>query len=177
MKRIGYLFDKIIDDDNISLAIDEAAKDKKNNKFVLAIKGKRFFYIDIIKKMLINDSFKNWIVDKYQVIDKGSGKTRDVLLTSYFPDQIIHHAVMQVIIPILSRGMISTCCANIPKRGNLYARDYVFSYLKKDFKGTKYCLKMDIRKFYQSISIPRLKKKLRRIIKDNKVLSILDEIL
>ena len=85
MKRIGYLFEKIIDDDNISLAIDEAAKDKKNNKFVLAIKGKRFFYIDLVKKMLINDSFKNWIVDKYQVIDKGSGKVRDVLLTSYYP--------------------------------------------------------------------------------------------
>lgn len=177
MKRVGYLFEKIIDDDNISLAIDEAGKDKKNNRFVLAIKGKRFFYINKIKEMLVNDKFKNWIVDKYQVIDKGSGKIRDVLLTSYYPDQVIHHAVMQVIIPILSRGMISICCANIPKRGNLYARDYVFSYLKQDFRGTKYCLKMDIKKFYPSISILRLKKKLRTIIKDNKVLSIIDEIL
>ena len=50
--------------------------------------------------MLINDSFKNCIVDKYIVIDKGSGKKRDVLLTSYYPDQIIHHALMQVIVPI-----------------------------------------------------------------------------
>ena len=73
--------------------------------------------------------------------------------------------------------MISTCCANVPKRGNIYARDYIFSYLQKDFKGTKYCLKVDIRKFYQSISIVCLKKKLRCVIKDNKVLSLIDEIL
>jgi len=40
----------------------------------------------------------------------------------------------------------------------------------KDVEGTKYCLKLDIRKFYPSIDHTVLKTIIRKKIKDNKLL-------
>lgn len=44
-------------------------------------------------------------------------------------------------------------------------------------KGYKYCLKLDIVKFYQSIDNQILKRIIRRKIKDEKLLSLIDEII
>jgi len=52
--------------------------------------------------------------------------------------------------------------------------------LKKDLKNeveTKYCLKLDVRKFYPSVDHAILKRIIRRKIKDNKLLSLLDNII
>lgn len=45
-----------------------------------------------------------------------------------------------------------------------------------DAEGTIYCLKIDVRKFYPSINHRTMKRLLRRKIKDEKLLVILDEI-
>lgn len=47
----------------------------------------------------------------------------------------------------------------------------------KDIEGTKYCLKLDIKKFYPSINHRLLKKLLRKKFKDAKLLSLLDMII
>lgn len=47
----------------------------------------------------------------------------------------------------------------------------------KDTEGTKYCLKLDIKKFYPSINHRLLKKMLRKKFKDAKLLSLLDMII
>jgi len=47
----------------------------------------------------------------------------------------------------------------------------------KDTAGTEYCLKLDIRKFYPNVNHDILKEQLRRKIKDNDLLWLLDEII
>lgn len=49
--------------------------------------------------------------------------------------------------------------------------------LDKDPEGTKYCLKLDIKKFYPSINHDILKQVLRKKIKDEDLLWLLDEII
>lgn len=49
--------------------------------------------------------------------------------------------------------------------------------LKTDPEGTVYCLKMDIRKFYPSIDHDILKGIVRRKLKDERLLALLDEII
>lgn len=49
--------------------------------------------------------------------------------------------------------------------------------LKLDPEGTKYCLKIDVRKFYPSIDHDILKQVVRRKIKDKRLLWLLDEII
>lgn len=49
--------------------------------------------------------------------------------------------------------------------------------LASDIEGTKYCLKLDIRKFYPSVDHDILKSIIRKKIKDKRFLVILDEII
>ena len=49
--------------------------------------------------------------------------------------------------------------------------------MKQDADGTRYCLKIDVRKFYPSIDHELLKQVVRRKIKDNRLLALLDEII
>ena len=49
--------------------------------------------------------------------------------------------------------------------------------LRKDPDGTRYCLKIDVRKFYPSINHDTLKMVVRKKIKDPSVLWLLDDII
>lgn len=49
--------------------------------------------------------------------------------------------------------------------------------LRGDPEGTKYCLKMDIKKFYPSITHSILKEIIRKKLKDKDLLLLLDEII
>ena len=54
---------------------------------------------------------------------------------------------------------------------------YVRKNLVRDRKNTKYCLKLDIKKYYPSINKEILKRKFRRIIKDPDTLDLIDAII
>ena len=53
--------------------------------------------------------------------------------------------------------------------------EYIRSHKHKP-QELKYCLKLDIKHFYQSVDIEKLKKKFRKIIKDRDMLRVLDTI-
>lgn len=61
-----------------------------------------------------------------------------------------------------------------PIDGIHYGSKYIKRILKDDKKNTKYCLKLDIKKFYPSIDKEICKSKFRIIIKDYDVLNLID---
>ena len=67
---------------------------------------------------------------------------------------------------ILKKGMYDYCCASVKGRGIIYAVKYIKKILKEDRKNTKYCLKLDIKKFYPSIDKELLKRKFRRKVQN-----------
>lgn len=73
--------------------------------------------------------------------------------------------------------MYEYSCSSIKGRGTHYAIRYIKKILVRDRKNTKYCLQLDIKKFYQSIDKSILKNKLRYIIKDRETLILLDTII
>jgi len=79
--------------------------------------------------------------------------------------------------PLIMRGMYDWSCGSIPGRGLSRCKLGVERWLREDPKGTKYCLKLDISKFYQSLDHDVLKAAHRRIIKDPDMLAILDSII
>jgi len=90
----------------------------------------------------------------------------------FYPDQCIHWAIMQQIEPLLMRGMYEFCCAPIRNRGLHYASNHIKKILVRDRKNTKYCLKLDIKKFNKEYPILKVAKTNkfhdRFIIIDNK---------
>lgn len=67
--------------------------------------------------------------------------------------------------PILQRPMYYYSCASIKDKGTRLGRSYLFTILRADPKNTKYCLKIDVRKYFPSIDKEILKLKLRKLIK------------
>lgn len=177
MKRIGFIYDKICDKDNIRLAIFNASRKKKNKIVVKKVLNNIEKCVDEIHELLVN---KSYIPSPYieSVIKDGiTKKPRVIHKPKFFPDQIIHWALMQQIEAILFKGMYHWSCASMKGRGTHYAKRICEKWLKKDHKNTKYCLKIDIEKYYPNINLDLLKEKFRRVIKDQDTLWLIDTII
>ena len=174
MKRYGYIFEKIIDIDNIILAHQRARRDKSHYKEVQMVDENPLFYAMKIREMLINGEYKVGKYKKSIIVDKG--KERELMKLPYFPDRIIQWAIMLQIEGIFLNKFIDQTCASMPSRGIHRAWGYMQRYLK-DEEGSKYCLKMDVKHFYPNIDKDILKKLLRKMFKDERLLDLLYKII
>ena len=176
MKRVGYVFEKVIEIDNIKKAIVNASKRKTNRRNVQKVLNNIDFYAKQIQTMLINDTYVPCKYIEQKIKDGANKKERIIFKPSFYPDQCIHWAIMLQLESLLERGMYKYCCASVKGRGVHYGQRYVKKILK-DVKGSKYCLQLDIRHFYPSIDKDKLKEKFIRIIKDPKLLNLMFKII
>lgn len=174
-KRYNNLYEKIINIDNIKLAHKFARKDKSFYTAVKRTDENLDVRVQQIQKMLKNHTYK---VSKYRVsVLKDKRKERILYKLPYFPDRIIQWAIMLQLEPIFKEVFTDFTCASVPDRGIHYASKKLDKFLNNDPEGTKYCLKIDIKKFYPSINHEILKKMLRKKIKDKDLLIELDKII
>ncbi|MFA5738901.1 MAG: RNA-directed DNA polymerase [Bacteroidales bacterium] len=177
MKRQGFLYEKICDTQNIKNALISASKNK-TKKFAVKNALKSFDKsVDLVRDILAN---KTYIPNRYYqatIIDGITKKERTIYKPKFFPDQIIHWALINVIKPLLVKSMYHWSCASIPSRGPHYAKKACEKWIRTDYKNTKYCLKLDIKKYYPNINKDILKSKFRRIIKDPETLWLVDLII
>lgn len=176
MKRIGNIYQKICKISNIILAIEKASLGKRNHKYVKEVLSNREFYAEQVQKILLNRSYEPTKPIKKTIQDNSSGKVRKIYKPNFFPDQIIHWSLMLQLEPILMKGMYAYNCGSVPERGTSYAQKAVRKWMDNDPKHTKYCLKLDITKFYPSIDNDILKSLFRKKIKDKRCLWLIDEI-
>ena len=177
MKRIGYIYGKICDLENIKAAIMRSSMGKRDKKFVQYVIENIGSCSLKVQKMLVD---KSYIPSPYTIKtiqDESSNKERTIFKPRYFPDQIIHWALMLQLHDLFMHGMYKYTCGSVPKRGTSYGQKIIRKWLDNDYEGTKYCLKMDISKFYPSINGELLKTMLRRHIKDVDCLWLLGQII
>ncbi len=173
MKRIGNLYTKICSLENLQLADIRASKSKKKQHGVIRHIKKRDQNILRLQGVLIN---KNYQTSSYTTFTVNEGKERLVYKLPYFPDRITHHAVMNILEPIFVSMFTADTYSCIKGRGIHSALDKLKKALFNE-RGTRYCLKLDVTKFYPSIDHDVLKALLRRKFKDNDLLWLLDEII
>ena len=173
MKKWKNLFDKIVDIDNILLAHSKARKNKTSRKEVQTVDSNPRYYCEQIRQMLINGTYKT---SEYTTFIIHEPKERLIFKLPYYPDRIIHHAIMNIMEPLWVNQMIPQTYSCIKNRGIHKALKDIKRDLK-DVEGTKYCLKLDIRKFYPSIDHDKLKEIIRIKLVDRRLLQLLDEII
>ena len=174
MKRYNSLYPKIYDTDNIVLAHKNARKGKLHYREVKIVDKNTEYYLQKIHQMLKFKSFKNSPYDIF--IKTDSGKEREIYKLPYFPDRIIQHAIMQIVEPIWKKSLINDTYSSIKDRG-IHKGVKRVKHTLTDTENTKYCLKLDIKKYYPSIDHDILKQIVRRKIKDSDLLWLLDEII
>jgi len=177
MKRIGYIYEKICTIENIKLAIVKSSAGKRDRRFVLKVTNNIERYAKEIQKMLLEKSYIPSPYRRKMIKDGSSQKEREISKPRYYPDQIIHWALMLQLHKIFLKGMYTYTCGGVPKKGTSYAQKALRKWIDKDKKNTKYCLKMDISKYYSSIDKEILKEKIKKIIKDKNCLWLIDTII
>ena len=177
MKRIGNIYEKITELSNIESAIYHASKNKGSRRNVEKILDSPTYYAMQIQKVLKDKTFKPSPYVEMKIHDGANKKERTIYKPRFYPDQVVHWALMLQLEPILMRGMYEFCCASIKGRGIMRGMRHIKKILVQDRKYTKYCLKLDIKQFYPSVDKRILKNKFRRIIKDRDTLYLIDSII
>ena len=173
MKRIGNLYEKIISLDNLRLADEKARRGKLRSYGVLLHDKNREANILALHETLKNHTFKN---SEYSTFTIYEPKERIIFRLPYYPDRILHHAIMNILEPIWVSVFTKDTYSCIKGRGIHGAMRNVKRAIK-DRENARYCLKIDIRKFYPSIDHDVLKTIIRRKIKCKDTLALLDTII
>lgn len=186
------LFNSICSIDNLYRAYQNAKSGKGWYKEVKQIEKRPFYYLTGLQYMLKNHLFKT---SDYEIFILNEGKKkRDVYKLPFFPDRIAQWAILQVIEPFLVANMTADTYSAIPGKGiqpivndlrGYYKTKrvdgkkksvWVPSILLSDEENTRYCYKIDLHHYYQSINHEVLKQKFRKVFKDPELLWLLDEI-
>ena len=169
-KRAGYLYEQICDLDNIKRAIWKASEKKRRQRNVRHILRRLDHYAEVIRDMLFSQAYVPSEY-AYKTINDGiRQKKRRIAKPRFFPDQCIHHALMQVVAPCILKGMYYYNCGSIPGRGDKRIRKAIRKRIRKHPDKVKYVAKMDVHHYYESIDHDVLKATLARKIKDKRVL-------
>lgn len=172
MKRIGNIYGQICSMENLQKADAIAQLGKKKQYGVISFNKNRKGNLLALHEAMVN---KTYSVPAYSIIKIREPKEREIYRLPYM-HRIVHHAVMNVIAPILTAMITADTYACIPGRGVHKAGEAIKKALL-DEAGTKYCLKMDIRKFYPSVDNTILKQQLRRKFKDPDFIWLMDVII
>ncbi len=173
MKRFNRLFEKVCSLENLYLADAIAQKGKSKQYGVILHNQNREANIQRLRNMLLNKTFKTSPYTTFKVYEP---KEREVFRLPYYPDRIVHHAIMNILEPVFVSVFTSDTYSCIKGRGIHAAVRKVKRALRSE-EQTKYCLKLDIKKFYPSIDHDILKTLLQRKLKDPDLLSLIFEII
>lgn len=174
MKRINNLYPLIYDSKNIELADNKARKCKRQRYGVSKHDQNREDDNQKLSETLKNKEYKTSPYTTYTIFEP---KERLIFRLPYYPDRITHHAIMNIMEPIWVKIFTKDTYSCIKTRGIHSLVKQLQEDLRNDPEGTKYCLKMDIKKFYPSITHSILKQIIRKKIKDKDLLFLLDEII
>jgi RNA-directed DNA polymerase len=173
MKRIGNLYQQIHSIENLTLAESKARKGKRNQYGVKVFDKDKENNLLNLQVMLQEKSYRTSEYTKFTIYEP---KEREIFRLPYFPDRIVHHAVMNVVEPIFTSLFTADTYSCIKKRG-IHGAHRALKIALCDVPGTQYCLKLDIKKFYPNIDHDILKYLLRKKFKDKDLLWLFDEII
>lgn len=179
IKSYNHLYEVYISRQNIELSIKNSSKGKRNRSATKSFirdgeiveKGVRK-----IEKYADYRNFKSHNHDPVEIYDGIVRKKRTIIVPKY-KEQIVHHMLVNALLPVFKRGMYEHSYGSIPNRGPHKGKKVIEGWIRNDPKNCRYVLKMDIRKFFDSIPHDILLNKLIKVIHDDRIISVLKEVI
>lgn len=174
MKSYKNLYEKMNADEAIARAIYKAAIGKHKRKEVMHFMNDLDRSIEMIHNYITN--FENCKHQEIEIFDGTSGKKR-LIIEPKFKEHVVHHMVVEALMPMFMKGMYRHSYSSIPGRGLHECMRKIRNGIDHDPASYKYCLKLDIKKFFNSIDHDILKARFVKYIKDKEMLRILFKII
>ena len=169
MKTYKNLFPGIISFENLLCAAHKAARGKRENPCVM------LFFFKLEENLLhLQDQLVSgyYGTGAYRTFNIYEPKAR-LISAAPFRDRVVHHALMNIIDPLLERSFIFDSYANRKGKGTHKAISRYQEFLKKH----KYVMKCDIKKYFPSIDLTVLKSLIRKRIACKQTLRLIDTII
>jgi retron-type reverse transcriptase len=170
MKTHKRLWGEFISRENFARAAFRALRNKKKTGEIKRFMKDMPACTEKVRRLVERGEFTT---SSYRVKTIFEPKKRDIFILPFCPDRIVHHALMNVLMPIwdamFSRD--SYCCR--PGFGIHRASLRTMQFVRRN----KYFLQCDVRKFYPSMNHNVLYEIIRRKVGDEKVLAILKNII
>ncbi len=166
MKRYGALWAPLVSWENLLAAARKARRGKRDRRYVRRFEFNRETELLRLRRDLLSGDYRpggyrtHWIARP---------KPRLISAAPY-RDRVVHHALMNVLEPILDRHFHPHSFACRKGKGTHAAADRLQSLMRRHTR----VLQCDIRKYFPSIDHEILKGKFRRLIKDRRVLALMD---
>ncbi|MDD4092408.1 MAG: reverse transcriptase/maturase family protein [Smithellaceae bacterium] len=169
MKSAGDLYRQIADRDNIRLAFLKAARGKQARRDVIDFRSN---FEENIEKLHAQLEERNLDIGHYRYFQVFDPKKRLICAAS-FPERVLHHAIMNVCEPVLESSAIDDSFACRKGKGGQKA-----IFRAKEFAGRyDWFLKLDIRKYFDSIDHAILLAALVRRFREKNVLLLFEKIM
>jgi len=174
--EINNLYPQIYNLSNLILAWRKARKGKTKKYYVIEFEKDTIGNLLKLQKELIEQTYSPKPLVTFILRDP---KTRKIS-KSAFKDRIVHHAICNIIEPIFDKIFIYDSCANRIGKGNLFAIKR-FEFFKRkvtnNFKTEAFCLKADIKHYFEEVDNEVLIKIIERKVKDEKIIWLIKQIL
>ncbi|HWK58136.1 MAG TPA: RNA-directed DNA polymerase [Parapedobacter sp.] len=173
MKRHSNLYEQVYNIHNLEAADRQASLGKSKQPGVIKHRQNPDMNLMALQNILMDKTYRT---SPYVTATIHDPKERTIYCLPYFPDRIVHHAIVNVMKPIWVSTFTADTYSCIEGRG-VHKASYRLRKALKNQSETTYCLKLDIVKYYPSVDHGILKTIIRKKIKDQDMLNILDEII
>lgn len=169
-------YETICDFNNLYEAHKQARRCKRSKKDVIAFEMDLANNLWDLKHRLETKTYKVSGYNRFMIHDP---KDREIQALSY-KDRVVQHCLCDnVLIPFFENRLIYDNCACRNGKGTQFGVDRLSSFMRQHYRiyGAKgWILKADIRKYFPSVDHEALLKRLRRVLADPDIMSLIEMI-
>lgn len=169
MKRTGHLIPQIASKENLLLAYYKAKKGKEAKSEVWDFARNLKSNLTEIQNQILSGNVQAGNYHYFTIYDP---KER-VICAAPFSQRVLHHALMNICHPYFEKFQFYDSYATRINKGTVKAVDKAFRFNNRN----KYYLKLDIRKYFDSICHLKLMQLLKKKFKDDSLLYIFYQII
>ncbi len=169
MKRANNLIAQIADPDNIRLACWKAAKGKRHTQAVMDYSKSLDSNLTRLRTQILSGLVEVGNYRRFKIFEP---KERPICAPA-FSEQVLHHALMNVCHEFFERKQVFDSYASRVGKGTHAALERA----KAHTKHHGWFLKLDVRKFFDSIHHEVLKRQLQQMFNDVLLLRIFEKII
>jgi len=165
MRTVGGLHVRMLDRDNLLRAVQQAARGRRERPEVRAYLADLDAELDVLREQLAEARPRCGECRTFTIHDP-----KERLITApAFRERVLHHAVMNLCGPVLDRRLIHHSYACRPGKGALAA----LHAARRAARAAPWFLKLDVRKYFDSIPHAGLSTALERVFREAAVRRLL----
>jgi RNA-directed DNA polymerase len=140
MRRANHLFERIVDRDNLRLALHKALSGKRSKGDARAFVARSDENLDWMRSALLRGDFPLGIFHQFTIFDPKERR----ITAPCFRERVLLHAIMNVCEPVFERWLIADTFACRKDKGRIAALQRARTFSRR----FAFFLKLDIRKYF-----------------------------